>query len=239
MLSVRQNLRVDAELHVGAVTKTITVTAEAALVDTASGTVSNLVDDRRIVDLPLNGRNVMSLAQLVPGVLGVQAPESLTSARGGPQMNANGGRGNQNLYTFDGAFFNNPSRNTGMNYPPPDAVQEFRLLTSNFDAEYGRNSGSQATAVARAGTNGFHGDVWEFLRNDALNARNFFASTVPAIKERSSASLAPTRDCETGRKGWRRRPWCPRRRSAMGTSRTYCLARCWATLRIPIPARPF
>jgi hypothetical protein len=190
VLSVRQNLRVDAELHVGAVTKTITVTAEAALVDTASGTVSNLVDDRRIVDLPLNGRNVMSLAQLVPGVLGVQAPESLTSARGGPQMNANGGRGNQNLYTFDGAFFNNPSRNTGMNFPPPDAVQEFRLLTSNFDAEYGRNSGSQATVVARAGTNDFHGDVWEFLRNDALNARNFFAPTVPAIKENQFGGAA-------------------------------------------------
>ena len=183
VLTVRQNLRVDADLQLGAVTKTVTVTAEAALVDTTSGTVSSLVDDRRIVDLPLNGRNVMALAQLVPGVLGVRAPESLSSARSGPQMNANGGRGNMNLYTFDGSFFVNPSRNTGMNYPPPDAVQEFRLLTSNFDAEYGRNSGSQATVVARAGTNQLHGDVWEFVRNNALNARNFFASKVPTIKE--------------------------------------------------------
>src|SRR6266568_2991697 len=95
VLSVRQNLRVDADLQIGAVTKSVTVTSEAPLVDTTSGTVSSLVDDRRIVDLPLNGRNVMSLAQLVPGALSVEAPESLSSARAGPQMNANGGRGNQ------------------------------------------------------------------------------------------------------------------------------------------------
>lgn len=182
-LTVGQNLRVDVTLTVGQLTQEVNVTSQAPLVDTTSGTVSSLVDDRRIVDLPLNGRNVMSLAELVPGVTNVKAPESLSSARGGPMMNSNGGRQNMNLYTFDGAFFNNPSRNTGMNFPPPDAVQEFRLLTSNFDAEYGRNAGSQAMVVARAGTNDLHGDVWEFLRNDDLNARNFFALTVPAIKE--------------------------------------------------------
>jgi len=182
-LTVGQNLRVDATLVVGTMTQEVSVTAQAPLVDTTSGAISSLVDDRRIVDLPLNGRNVMSLAELVPGVLNVLAPESLSSARAGPMMNTNGGRQNMNLYTFDGSFFNNPSRNTGMNFPPPDAVQEFRLLTSNFDAEFGRNSGSQATVVARAGTNDLHGDVWEFVRNDTLNARNFFAPTVPAIKE--------------------------------------------------------
>jgi hypothetical protein len=182
-LSVGQNLRVDAALTVGTVTQEVNVTGQAALVDTTSGTVSGLVDDNRIVDLPLNGRNVMSLSELVPGVVGVYAPESLSSARGGPMMNSNGGRQNMNLYTFDGSFYNNPSRNTGLNFPPPDAVQEFRLLTSNFDAEYGRNSGSQAFVITRAGTNAVHGDVWEFVRNDALDARNFFASTVPSIKE--------------------------------------------------------
>jgi Carboxypeptidase regulatory-like domain/TonB dependent receptor-like, beta-barrel len=182
-LSVGQNLRVDATLTVGTVTQEVNVSAQAPLVDTTSGTVSGLVDDRRIVDLPLNGRNIMSLAETVPGVLSVKAPESLSGARSGPMMNTNGGRQNMNLFTFDGSFFNNPSRNTGMNYPPPDAIQEFRLQTSNFDAEYGRNSGSQAMVVSRAGTNLLHGDVWEFLRNDALNARNFFASTVPSIKE--------------------------------------------------------
>jgi len=189
-LTVGQNLRVDASLTVGQLAQEVEVTAQAPLVDTMSGTVSSLVDDRRIVDLPLNGRNVMGLAELVPGVLGVYSPESLTSARGGPQMNVNGNRGNQNLFTFDGALFINPSRNTGMNLPPPDAVQEFRFQTSNFDAEYGRNSGSQAMVVARAGSNSFHGDVWEFLRNNALNARNFFAPTVPAIKENQFGGTA-------------------------------------------------
>jgi hypothetical protein len=182
-LTVGQNLRVDASLTVGQLTQEVSVTGQAPLVDTTSQTVSSLVDDRRILDLPLNGRNVMGLAELVPGVLGVYAPESLTDARSGPLMNTNGGRQNMNLFTFDGSFFNNPSRNTGMNYPPPDAVQEFRLLTSNFDAEYGRNAGSQAMVVTHAGTNSLHGDVWEFLRNNDLNARNFFAATVPAIKE--------------------------------------------------------
>jgi hypothetical protein len=182
-LTVAQNLRVDVALTVGTVTQQVNVSGEAPLVDTTSGTVSGLVDDRRIVDLPLNGRNIMGLAELVPGVTNVTAPQYLSSARGGPMLDSNGGRGNMNLFTFDGSFFNNPSRNTGMNYPPPDAIQEFRLLTSNFDAEFGRNSGSQAMVVARAGTNDIHGDVWEFLRNNDLNARNFFASTVPGIKE--------------------------------------------------------
>ena len=183
VLTVRQNLRVDATLAVGSVTESVTVTAAAPLVDTASSTVSGLVDDRRIVDLPLNGRNVIGLAEIVPGVLSVSAPESLTDTRSGPIMNVNGGRDNSNLFTFDGAYFLNPSRNTGMNYPPPDAVQEFRIQTANFDAQYGRNTGSQTAVVSKAGTNSFHGDVWEFLRNDDLNARNFFAPTVPADKE--------------------------------------------------------
>ena len=90
---------------------------------------------------------------------------------------------NVNLYTFDGTYFLNASRNTGMNYPPPDAVQEFRMQTANFDAEYGRNSGSQTAVVSKTGTNSFHGDVWEFLRNEDLNARSFFAPTVPLDKE--------------------------------------------------------
>ena len=77
----------------------------------------------------------------------------MSDARGGPGMNVNGGRSNMNLFTLNGGYFNNPSRNTGMNYPPPDAVQEVRILTHNFAAEYGRNPGSQVNVVSRAGTN--------------------------------------------------------------------------------------
>src|SRR5437867_3196295 len=182
-LTVNENVRDDASLVVGAVETEVTITGSATLVDTASPTLSGLVDDRRVVDLPLNGRNVIGLARILPGVLGVSAPQQMGDARGGPEMNVNGGRPNMNLFTFNGGYFNNPSRNTGMNYPPPDAVEEVRILTHNFSAEYGRNPGSQVNVVSRAATNEFHGSAWEFLRNDALNARNFFSSRVPAVKQ--------------------------------------------------------
>ncbi len=182
-VTVSQPVRLDLSLALGQVTQSVEVSAAPPLVNTTSATTSGLIEDRRIVDLPLNGRNVIGLALTVPGVLGVYAPQQMSSARGGPRMNVSGGRDNMNLFTLNGAYFNNPSRNTGMNYPPPDAVQEFRLQTSNFDAQYGHNPGAQVTVVTKSGSNEFHGDAWEFLRNDKLNARNFFTSTRPTIKE--------------------------------------------------------
>ena len=88
-----------------------------------------------------------------------------------------------NQFTFNGGYFNNPSRNTGINYPPPDAIEEVRIQTHNFSAEFGRNPGSQVNVVSKAGTNEFHGAAWEFLRNNDLNARNFFSPSVPALKQ--------------------------------------------------------
>jgi hypothetical protein len=182
-LTVNENIRVDISLVLGSVETEVTVAGVAPLVDTASPTLSGLVDDRRVVDLPLNGRNVIGLARILPGVLNVNAPQQLDDARSGPTMNVNGGRDNMNLFTFNGGYFNNPSRSTGMNYPPPDAIQEVRILTHNFAPEYGRNPGSQVNVLSKAGTNDFHGSAWEFLRNDALNARNFFTDRVPAQKQ--------------------------------------------------------
>jgi len=182
-LTVGQNLRVDSTLQVGAVETQVTVGAEAPLVDTTSATITGLIDDRRIVDLPLNGRNIMGLAAILPGVLNVNAPQTMGDARGGPEMDVNGGRPNMNLFTFNGGYFNNPSRNTGINFPPPDAIQEVRIQTHNFSAEYGRNPGSQVNVVSKGGTNEFHGAAWEFLRNSDLNARNFFSPDVPALRQ--------------------------------------------------------
>ncbi len=182
-VTVNQNLRVDVELRVGQAAETVSVSAEVPLVDTRSATISGLVDDRRVVDLPLNGRNVIALAVTLPGIVSVGAPQQLTDARSGPTMNVNGSLENMNLFTFNGGIFVNPSRNTGMNYPPPDAVKEFSIQAQNFSAEYGRNAGSQVNVVSKSGTNDFHGAAWEFLRNDALNARNFFAARVPARKQ--------------------------------------------------------
>src|SRR5580698_3245562 len=182
-LTVGQNLRVDANLQVGSVGTQVTVGAEAPLVDTTSATLSGLIDDRRIVDLPLNGRNVMGLAAILPGVLNVNAPQEMGDARGGPTMDVNGGRPNMNLFTFNGGYFNNPSRNTGINFPPPDAIEEVRIQTHNFSAEYGHNPGSQVNVISKAGTNQFHGAAWEFLRNSDLNARNFFSPNVPTLRQ--------------------------------------------------------
>lgn len=190
VLTVSQNLRVDTTLQLGEVTQAVNVKAEAPLVDTSSGTVSGLVDDRRVVDLPLNGRNVIALASILPGVLNVSAPQQIPDTIDGPTMDANGGRPNMNFFTFNGAYFANPTRNTGINFPPPDAIQEFRILTDNFTAEYGNTPGAQVIVVSKSGTNAFHGDIWEFLRNDALNARNFFASTVPTLKQNQFGGAA-------------------------------------------------
>src|SRR5665213_2065805 len=182
-LTVSQNARADAQLTVGAVQSEVHVTSTVALVDTTSNTLSGLVDDRRVVDLPLNGRNIMSLASILPGVTNVSAPQTMADARSGPEMNVNGSLPNATVYTFDGAYFNNPSRNTGINFPPPDAIAQFRMLTSNFSAEYGHSSGAQVEVVSKAGTDSFHGAAWEFLRNDALNARDYFAPNVPTEKQ--------------------------------------------------------
>src|SRR5690606_19904328 len=138
-----------------------------------------LVDDQRITDLPLSGRNVIALASLLPGVSTVSAPQVQAGTRSGPQMTVHGSRSNQNYFTLNGTYFANPSRNTGLNPPPPDAVREFRIKTNNFSAAEGRNSGSIVNVATRSGTNEFHGSIWEFHRNDNLNARSFFETDKP------------------------------------------------------------
>jgi hypothetical protein len=189
-LTVGQDLRVDAALTVGSTQTKVDVGTTAPLVETTSSTLSGLIDDRRVVDLPLNGRNVIGLAAILPGVTNVSAPQSMGDARGGPTMDVNGGRPNMNLFTLDGGYFTNPSRNTGINYPPPDAIQEVRILTQNFNAEYGHSPGSQIEVLSKAGTNSFHGAAWEFLRNNDLNARDFFAPSVPVERQNQFGGAA-------------------------------------------------
>src|SRR5262245_13467017 len=183
ILRLDENVRADIIMEVGQVTESVEVSAQAALIDTRSSQTSATIDDRRIVDLPLRGRNVFSLAATLPGVLNVRAPDNsdVGDTRAGPTMNVNGGRANMNYNRFNGTYFNNPSRNTGMNVPPPDAVQEFKIQTSNFAADSGRNPGANITIVSRQGTNVFHGALWEFHRNDNLNARSFFQTTKPQL----------------------------------------------------------
>jgi outer membrane receptor protein involved in Fe transport len=190
-LTTEQNVRVDVRVEVGNVTESVSVTAEAPLVDSRSSVVGTLIDSRRVTDLPLNGRNIIGLAALLPGATNVTAPQTFTGDRSGPTLNVSGSRGNQNLFLFDGQQFNAVFRNTGLNYPPPDALQEVKVLTNSFSAEYGRNAGSVFQVVTRSGTNEIHGSLWEFFRNHNLNARNFFApSTIPQLIQNQFGAAA-------------------------------------------------
>lgn len=187
-LSLGENLRLDFGLKVGSVNSEVTVSSTATLVNTTSQTLSGLVDDRRVQDLPLNGRNVMSLARILPGVLNVNAPQEMGNTRAGPNMSVNGGRSADNNFTFNGANFTHFGQTTGLNFPPPDAVQEIRIHTHNFTSEYGNNSGSQVSITSKAGTNQFHGSAWEFLRNDKLNARSFFQPRRPTSRQNQAGA---------------------------------------------------
>ncbi len=180
-LELDQNLRSDIQLEVGAVTESVQVTGSATVVDTRSATLSTVVDDRRVVDLPISNRNVMGLAALIPGVTQVNSPSNsdVTDPRAGPTLTVHGTRADQFYQSLNGTYFNNPSRNTALNVPPPDAIQEFRIQTSNFSAESGRNAGAIVQVVTRSGTNAIHGALWEFHRNSALNARSFFDGIKP------------------------------------------------------------
>jgi len=182
-LTSGENLRVDFKMNLGQLSETVVVSRPAALIETRSATMSGLVDDRRVQELPLNGRNVVELASTIPGITDVQASEEMGSTRGGPTMIVHGASRGQNNFTLNGSNFTNYSQTAGFNPPPPDAVQEIRVQTSAFSAEFGNNAGAQVSMVTKAGSNQFHGSAWEFHRNAKLNARNFFAPRKPEQKQ--------------------------------------------------------
>src|SRR5690349_825460 len=182
-LEVNQNARVDVTLIVGQVTESVNVTADAVGVDTRSATVGEVVDRIRVQELPLNGRNAMELARIVPGVSRTSAPTAIAQARSGPAVIVGGGRDTENELRFDGTSHKSLLQNTLFNLPAPDAIQEFKVMTSNFSAEYGRFGGGLFIAATRAGTNQLHLSLWEYLRNKALNARNFFSVDKPDLEQ--------------------------------------------------------
>lgn len=179
-LDVNQNARLDFTLQVGSVNEVVEVKADAPLVDTRDVQLGATVDSTRIQELPLNGRNIYDLVELTPGTANVST--SLTGSNDANNMNVNGNRIRENNFFLDGAFNNSLFRNGGNMAPNPDAVDEFHLITSNFDAEYGRLPGSVMNVVTKSGSNSFHGTLFDFLRNDSLNARNFFQSAVNPLK---------------------------------------------------------
>ena len=173
-LAVDQELRVEVPLLAGNRTETIEVTAARAMVRTDSAALGAVIENRNITGLPLDGRNFYELALLIPGAAPA-APGSAGSARGDLALNINGAREDSNNFLLDGIYNGDPKLNTFGVTPPVDAIQEFEVLTSVYDASFGRNSGGQVNVVLKSGTNTLHGSAYEFFRNGALDARNFFA----------------------------------------------------------------
>jgi hypothetical protein len=179
-VDVQQQVVVDFTLVPGTVTQTVEVTAAPPQLQTQSGSVGQVADTRQVNDLPLNGRNYTFLAQLAAGV--TQEPPTGRGMEATGSFAANGLSTANNDYILDGIDNNNDSVDflNGASYavkPPVDAIQEFKIQTSNFTAEFGRAGGAILNATIKSGTNQFHGALWEFLRNDKFDAANFFENS--------------------------------------------------------------
>lgn len=172
-LEVSTNVRVDFHPVIAGRHETVSVESEVSSVQTESSDLGFVIDRATIEKLPLNERDFLSLAFLTPGVLPpVQA--SALSTRGDFAMNANGAREEFNNYLLDGVDNNDPDVNTYVLQPAVDAIQEFKIETNAYDAEYGRNAGAQVNVITRSGSNEFHAFGYEYLRNRVFDARNFF-----------------------------------------------------------------
>jgi hypothetical protein len=186
VLQANQSSTVNIKLELGATTQEVTVAAMTAQVDTSTSTLRQVVDERLVVDLPLNGRNAATLTTLVAGA--VAAPSDGVNQSQGITFPAvsiastNGAVQNQVNYQLDGANNLDNYTNANMPFPFPDALQEFSVQTSNYSAQYGENSGGSVNIVTKSGTNELHGDAFEFVRNADFNARNFFAASRDQLK---------------------------------------------------------
>ena len=165
-----ETVRLDAALTVGAVTDAVSVVGDASLLRSASASLGQVIDHQTLTALPLNGRNFITLAGLVPGVA---LPPNSSLPR------INGGRPRTNEYLVDGISVLQPEPGQVAFFPNIDAIQEFKIETNSPPAEFGRFNGGVVNLTTKSGTNNVHGTGFEFMRNEALNARNVFASTNP------------------------------------------------------------
>jgi len=178
-------LTVDLTLEPGQVSETVQIVAAAGeTVNTTSGEVSRVIDRQQVQNLALNGRNYIQLLSLVPGVALLNDDQlELTTSLATGNQSINGNRGQTNNVTVDGGFnLQSGSNASQINNVGIDYIQEVKIQTSNFSAEYGRNSGAQVSLVTRSGGNSFHGSAFEFIRNDKLDARPFFAPVRPTLR---------------------------------------------------------
>jgi Carboxypeptidase regulatory-like domain/TonB dependent receptor/TonB-dependent Receptor Plug Domain len=178
-LDINQSLRIDVHMRVGSVVETVRVDAQASQVETVNPTIGGTVTGAPIQNLPLNGRNTLDLALTQPGVVPIADDlGTYGTSNGGSNgiggISVAGGRGDAVTYLLDGGINNRTTSNQVVFNPNPEAVEEFRLLENNYTAEYGRNGGGTISEVVKSGTNSFHGSLFDYVRNDAFNASDFF-----------------------------------------------------------------
>jgi Carboxypeptidase regulatory-like domain len=174
---------VDIVLQVGVSSETVEVTGEAPVIDTTTTQLGAVVNSRDVTELPLNSRDTYQLLQLQPGVQSQLGNDLFYGSDKPGVVTVNGGRGRSNNYSVNGGDGNDLFANLPAVEPSPDTIEEFRVITNSFDAEYGRNSGAVVNVVTKSGTNDFHGSIFEFFRNKALNAKGFYDPTKPDFQQ--------------------------------------------------------
>jgi len=184
-LDLNQVISVDITLQLGAATESVEVTGAPPIVDTSSTQLGAVVNERASTQLPLNERDVYQLLQLQPGVQSQLGNDTFYGSDKPGVVTVNGGRGRANNYSVNGGDGNDLFANLPAIQPSPDSIEEFRVISNSFDAEYGRNSGAVVNVVTKSGTNNIHGSFYEFFRNDVLNAHpfTFFAAPKPDFKQ--------------------------------------------------------
>lgn len=186
-LTVGQAVNIPVRMQIGSVREQVTVAADAELINTESGTVGQLISSKKIVDLPLDGRQPQALLFLAAGTVNESGNYCLVNCQGGvypgeQDANVNGAGPRGVNYEMDGGGHNDTYLNANLPFPNPDAMQEFNVETDNLSAQYGIGAGAVVNMVTKSGTNDIHGDVFEFVRNGDFNARNFFAPTQDTLK---------------------------------------------------------
>src|SRR5437016_9082108 len=183
VLQVNASPEINIVLQVGQVTDQVEVQANAALVETHSSGLGTVVDNQRVVELPLNGRNVTELVFLA-GMANVGGSGFLNSVRNYPtvMISVAGGISNWTAYNFDGVAHNDAYNSLNLPLPFPDALQEFKVESSALQAQYAVHASPNVKVITKSGTNDFHGDAFEFVRNGIFNARDFFAPKRDTLK---------------------------------------------------------
>ena len=186
ILQADQSVTADVAMQAGAESQTVTVSATSSQVDTTTGTLSNVIGQKSVEDLPLNGRNAAQLAQETPGViLGPNDNADQGTQKTFPTattISVNGSRSSDTNYMFDGGNNMDEYFDVNQPFPFPDALQEFSIQTSNYSAEYGTNAGGVVNIVSKSGGDKFHGDLFEFVRNGMFNGANYFSGSVDPLK---------------------------------------------------------